>query len=265
MVTNEEKKTDKEATPPRKAMSVADQRQLWVNAHGMCSNPDCRRQLIVGATDADSAATTGQHAHVVGHSEGGPRGISPLPQGERETYSNMILLCGDCHALVDGQPNTYTVGVLYGWKAEHEAWVRSCMMQGLSAVTFEDLEEVTDRFAEASPQGSTPEVAPDIKEKAANNKLTDRSTNLLTMGVGGAATAGAFIHDIERSKPKFGERLRAGFLTHYYRAVQAGKEGDDIFFDLVEVASKHSMDFQKQAAGLAVLGYLFTTCELFDS
>ncbi|MDA3960657.1 MAG: hypothetical protein PF961_07690 [Planctomycetota bacterium] len=248
----------------RKDMLVADQRQLWVYSHGLCSNPDCKRPLIIKKTDKDRATTTGCHAHLIAHSPDGPRGDEDLDDEYRDTYENMILLCGDCHRTVDGQSNTYTIAVLNDWKSHHEQWIAECVQRGMTAIEFEDLEAVTDLFASQSPAGSSPTVAPDISEKIAKNKLTEQSVCFLRMGVASSHVAGAFIHDLERTRPGIGTRVRAGFLVTYYEGQKAGRSPDNIFCDLMGIASNHSHEFRKQSAGLAVLGYLFSTCEVFE-
>lgn len=249
----------------RREMSVADQRRLWVYAHGLCSNPKCRRRLIIEPTDHDPATTTGYHAHMVAYSFDGPRGEGEVPLENRETYENMILLCGDCHRMIDGQPNTYPVEKLQGWKKEHETWVAECIQRGMTAIEFKDLEEVTNLFASHNPVESSPTIAPDISAKIEKNKLTERSVRYLRMGVASSAVAGAFIHDLERTRPGIGKRVRAGFLVNYYQGIMEQRHPDDVFADLMGIASNHSADFAKQAAGLAVLGYMFITCEVFEA
>jgi hypothetical protein len=249
----------------RKAMSAPDQRRLWVYAHGLCNNPDCRRLLIIEPTDQDSATTTGYAAHMVAHSLDGPRGEGGMQIEDRETYENMILLCGDCHRKIDGQPNTHPVEMLQAWKDGHETWVAECIQRGMTAIEFKDLEEVTNLFARQTPSGSSPTVAPDIAAKIKKNRLTEKSVKYLSMGVAGSSVAGSFIHDLERTRPGIGQRVRAGFLVHYNQGILDQLHPDDIFMSLMGVASNHSADFDRQAAGLAVLGYLFTTCEVFES
>jgi hypothetical protein len=92
----------------------------------MCCHPLCRKKLDIPATDKDESATFGEVAHIIAHSEGGPRGNSPgLTVLDLNRYPNLILLCANHHAEVDAQENTYTVDVLRSWKTEHEAWVDS--------------------------------------------------------------------------------------------------------------------------------------------
>lgn len=246
-------------------MSVADQRRLWVYAHGLCSNPECRRRLIIEPSDLDPATTTGYAAHMVAHSLDGPRGECETPIDNRETYENMILLCGDCHRIIDGQPETYPVEKLKAWKKEHETWVDDCILRGMTTIEFKDLEEVTNCFASHQQVDSTPIDAPNIADKIKKNLLTEKSVRYLRMGIASSAIAGTFVHDLEKTRPGIGKRIRAGFAVHYYKGLIDQLDPDDNFIKLMEVASNHSFDFQKQAAGLAVLGYLFATCEVFET
>jgi hypothetical protein len=68
----------------------------------------------------DPAVMLGRIAHIVASSRQGPRGDFPIDDEARNCVENLIALCGDHHALVDGQPRTYSVGVLRQIKADHE-------------------------------------------------------------------------------------------------------------------------------------------------
>jgi hypothetical protein len=89
---------------------------LWARAAGLCSHPDCRKKLVEGI---------GEAAHIVARVPGGPRGDTPIPSEDRDRYTNLILLCANHHALIDAEPETYTVETLRAWKAEHESWVEA--------------------------------------------------------------------------------------------------------------------------------------------
>ena len=93
---------------------------LWGAANGRCSFPNCPKKLVSEATSDDPRVMLGEIAHIVGESANGPRGQSPLMQEERDSYENTILLCHEHHELVDGQPKTYTVEILHGYKRSHE-------------------------------------------------------------------------------------------------------------------------------------------------
>lgn len=63
----------------------------------------------------------------------------------------------------------------------------------------------------------------------------------------------------------FPERLRQGFITEYNSLRDTdGLTGDALFYALVDFTSGSISDLKRQAAGLAVLGYLFECCEVFE-
>lgn len=61
--------------------------------------------------------------HIVGESQEGPRGDSPLPVAERSQYSNLILLCAKHHVVIDKDVARFPVEVLHALKATSEQWV----------------------------------------------------------------------------------------------------------------------------------------------
>jgi hypothetical protein len=105
-------------------VSITDRVLLWGRAAARCGHPDCKRFLVEPATDLDAEAMYGQAAHMAAHSPGGPRFDPNYPQAKLDSYDNLLLLCGNCHTIVDKQPNTYTTDQLRSWKEEHESWVR---------------------------------------------------------------------------------------------------------------------------------------------
>jgi len=59
-------------------------------------------------------------AHIVAFNEGGPRGKAALRPDYINDVSNLMLLCPQCHKLIDDQPNQYSVSVLQKYKESHE-------------------------------------------------------------------------------------------------------------------------------------------------
>jgi hypothetical protein len=108
-------------------ITLRDHKMLWGRAGGHCAI--CRTPLAT-ISQIGLASVIGEEAHIVGRKEAGPRGKSPLSAEQRDSYSNLILLCPTHHATIDDIPNgpqEYTVDKLQHIKAEHEAWV---MAQG---------------------------------------------------------------------------------------------------------------------------------------
>lgn len=106
------------------ALTIKTNRMLWGRAASRCSFPDCRRELVIDSLETDDPSLVGEAAHIVAEQPSGPRGDSPLTFEQRNTYSNLILLCNVHHKLVDDQTTTYPVERLQSMKADHEAWVR---------------------------------------------------------------------------------------------------------------------------------------------
>lgn len=84
-------------------------------------------QLFENPIETDDETLIGEHCHIVAQSFDGPRGDNPLPMNRRNKYENLILLCRNCHKLIDDQPACYTVPVLHDMKANHEKWVRESL------------------------------------------------------------------------------------------------------------------------------------------
>lgn len=61
-----------------------------------------------------------QMAHIVAFSPQGPRGVKRLSAKEVNAVDNLMLLCPECHKLVDAHPERYSVKTLKLFKARHE-------------------------------------------------------------------------------------------------------------------------------------------------
>lgn len=100
---------------------------LWGRAAGRCAMPECRIELFAEATEYDPIVVIGEVAHVAGAADDGPRGEPTLTTAQRNDYDNLILLCQNCHARIDGQTGSYSVAKLKDIKQAHEAWVRASL------------------------------------------------------------------------------------------------------------------------------------------
>jgi hypothetical protein len=88
---------------------------------------ECRVELFAEATDYDPIVVIGEIAHVAGAADDGPRPAPELDGAQRNDYCNLMLLCQNCHARIDGQTGFYTVARLQDIKQSHEAWVRASL------------------------------------------------------------------------------------------------------------------------------------------
>lgn len=243
---------------------VSDVKLLWGLAAARCSFQDCRVECVEQATEQDQAVVLGKIGHIVAHSEDGPRGDPEFPIELRDQYRNWILLCGTHHDVVDGQPNTYTIADLRNWKTKHEDWVRERLSAEIPSVGFAELEIVTKGIIAAPLPEDLSYTLTAPHEKLNRNGLTERVNLYVTIGFSKVREVADFVNVGGRLYPDFGEKLKAGFVNKYNELKGQGIEGDALFEALHQFASGQSHDFRRQAAGLAVLMYLFEICEIFE-
>jgi hypothetical protein len=217
---------------------------------------------VLEPNSSDPVATIGKMAHIVAHSNSGPRADASFPNSERDRYENLILLCGTHHDTVDGQPNSYSIADLKQWKSEHGEWVRRSLSEAITRVSFVELEMVTTVLLRTPgiPDESFQVTPP--RQKMIRNALTH--DYLLAMGLANATVVERFVTSFAATAPDFPEALKAGFLAEYHRLRNQGMQGDDLFEGLRVFSTSGSHDFLRQAAGLCVLAYLFEKCEVFE-
>jgi hypothetical protein len=123
----------------RKKIPQGTARMVLARSGGYCANPSCRKDLFPPIAPG-RIATIDRLAHIIGQSPRGPRGDDPLPPEARDDGSNILLLCPNCHALVDGvmASDTFSPEVLRKWKRQHEHRVR----HGASIPHFNDRGEL---------------------------------------------------------------------------------------------------------------------------
>ncbi|BCN54847.1 hypothetical protein RE9425_32370 [Prescottella equi] len=110
--------------------------RLWADSAGYCGNPDCLARLYVVDPEGNDVHFA-EAAHVIAASDIGPRGDAAVLEVERGAWSNLILLCANCHRLVDKSPAAYPVDVLLEWK--HVRIEKT--ERGLGVLAFESREE----------------------------------------------------------------------------------------------------------------------------
>ncbi len=94
---------------------------VWARAGGRCEFPSCNKALWKDILTTKEA-NIGKLAHIVGASKDGPRGDPKESPRLAKDPSNIMLLCGDHHDLVDKKEHeaTYPKEILRAYKAQHE-------------------------------------------------------------------------------------------------------------------------------------------------
>lgn len=104
-----------------KGRDVPDKNRLFlfVRAGGRCEFDGCNRYLLEHhLTKIDGIFA--QMAHIWAFSPRGPRGRKRPGKTYVHAVSNLILLCSECHKLVDDHHDQFTVSVLQKHKKAHE-------------------------------------------------------------------------------------------------------------------------------------------------
>jgi hypothetical protein len=92
---------------------------LYVHAGGRCEFDGCNRYLLEHYP-TEMIGNFAEQAHIWAFSERGPRGSELGRPDDINNLQNLMLLCKDCHELVDRHPEKYTVETLKKFKEEHE-------------------------------------------------------------------------------------------------------------------------------------------------
>jgi hypothetical protein len=239
-------------------------KQLFGSAAGRCAFPACRKNVIYPATEVSSATITGDIAHIVAFSGDGPRASSA--NTGNNSADNLMLLCAACHRLVDGQPEEYPVDVLLAMKKLHLDWVDSSLESEMSNIKFPELEVVCTRIASSELAESTSYNSLPPLEKISLNNLGNSSAKKITMGLMQAPLVASYMQNMATHiDPDFPGRLIAGFRFEYDKYYGSGLSGDGLFVLMEHFASGGSPNFERHAAGLAVLAHLFQVCDIFEA
>jgi hypothetical protein len=229
---------------------------------GRCSI--CRHELILESTGSDPIAIQAEIAHICGESDDGPRPCPSMTKQERNSYNNLLLLCPTCHSEVDLQPNKYSIEKLHKIKNQHEEWVQGQFIDVMPNISFAELEVVTNAILELPSRPTTDfSIVPPL-EKIQKNNLSRKVEAMIMLGTGKSLEVEEYLTETSKIDTRFPERLKAGFVAEYNRLLIDGFEGDNLFEALLFFSSRNKRDFLHQAAGLAVLVYLFHKCEIFE-
>lgn len=100
---------------------------LYVRAGGCCEFDGCNKYLLEHGPTA-IPGNFAEQAHIWAFNTGGARGKAAGRPADINALSNLMLLCGECHHLVDDvRPQDFPVEVLRKFKQDHEARVYELM------------------------------------------------------------------------------------------------------------------------------------------
>ena len=99
--------------------------RLFSDSAGHCNRPECRRPLFSEEGQADYHIA--EMAHILAANDGGPRAAPELADQIRASYSNLILLCANCHTMIDKCPDQFPDAMLREWKRHHKLLIHEAI------------------------------------------------------------------------------------------------------------------------------------------
>lgn len=91
--------------------------RLWSDSAGHCSNPACTIPLFT-EQPLSGDVHFAEAAHIIAASKGGPRSDVTTTDAERGSWSNLLLLCANCHRMVDKAERDYPPQMMIEWKQQ---------------------------------------------------------------------------------------------------------------------------------------------------
>ncbi|MEQ9370845.1 MAG: hypothetical protein RIG63_17740 [Coleofasciculus chthonoplastes F3-SA18-01] len=108
----------------RKNIPTNIARKLWAQCGGFCQNQNCNKYLF--ARVEDDVVSLANVAHIIGHGKNGPRSEHELAEYiDKDGMANLIMLCLECHKIVDELESKFSVEEMQTWKAAHELKINS--------------------------------------------------------------------------------------------------------------------------------------------
>lgn len=108
-------------------------RRLDMLSGNQCATPNCGKRLIA----KDEISIISKICHIEAASKEGARYNPSMTDKERAHFNNLILLCDECHTIIDNKANEgkYTVSLLKEWKKNHESIYLQEQLRNTSLLT----------------------------------------------------------------------------------------------------------------------------------
>ena len=223
--------------------------------------PSCKVDLIEHQLGSKETYKC-EMAHIVPISGHGPRGDVYIDPTKINSYENLILICANCHVIIDKNSQTYTVEKLLAIKQEHENLVLKSV-RAIPSTDFSELDNILKYLTSDTIQiRDSFELIPPNK-KIQKNNLSHQIAQLIIHGMIGVAEVDKYL----QSHPdiNFGNRLQERFVQEYCNLYHDhGLTNDELFYRLWDFASMHSNKDHTKMAGLSILTYLFEKCDVFE-
>ena len=236
--------------------------RLYMKSGRRCAMPNCKVDLLPKiARDVESNIS--ENAHIIAFGDKGPRANTDLDIAAKNAESNLILVCANCHTIIDKNPDIYTTEKLLEIKNNHEKEVLEKLNNDVQNVNFSELEDILKFLASDHNTIQEEYKLLTPKEKIQKNNLSNQVAQSIMRGMIGANQVDQYLQ--KHPDTQQGNRIRERFVEEYERLRnEENLTDDDLFYSLLDFASLRSNESEKMRAGLSVLVYLFEKCEVFE-
>lgn len=97
--------------------NIFTRNKLFANSGGFCQRPECNENLFKTFTKTEIHIA--EIAHIISVNDGA-RSVKKLTATEKGSYENLILLCPNCHTIIDKAEADFPEDLIKKWKSEHE-------------------------------------------------------------------------------------------------------------------------------------------------
>lgn len=235
-------------------------KRLYISSGNACAR--CHASLIE-SEEGGREVPVENIAHIKGVMPRSPRyDVNQTPE-ERNAFENLLVVCGRCHPLIDGDASTFTVDRLRAMKIEHEQLVRMNWKRAATELTAAELDHVVKFLISQPPPPSMPSFAlVPVEKKIRRNELSDQAAALIKIGLAQRRLVDRFLK--RHPDPTYPDRLKNWFVARYEELRSQRTDSDEIFSDLLARSTAGFTTLRQQMAGLAVLVYFFELCEIFE-
>jgi hypothetical protein len=124
-------------------MAISDRTRkiLWTRSGNKCCI--CKAALITSKSEAYSATIVGQECHIISEAANGPRHKFDNTNFNYDHEDNLILLCSNCHKIVDTQTNYYSIEKVKEVKDKHEEEIRTSLDKTDPDNSFKKIGQIT--------------------------------------------------------------------------------------------------------------------------
>lgn len=97
--------------------SLSTIKRLFAVSHNQCAFPGCLLPLV----DSSNERVIGKVCHIKANNPRGPRYDPLQSEEERQSFTNLMILCSNHHDVIDSDIEAYTVERLNAMKEKHES------------------------------------------------------------------------------------------------------------------------------------------------